>query len=228
MSKSENRKAPPNWFGFHRDGLISVFILDCLWMFIETGAAISIVGIPAIPVIIFVIFGLSSYIVFSKQRILGDRPAPALVKAVFLGAVAAVPFPVFYTILLVVISVLHRLLPQASNVAEKVGSVATKTPLFKDERFGRFANDFKEIEDILEEAVRKVDPSKVSSEVFHNINFCDRKGMMPKDLCDSLHKVRQIRNNLIHEDLTMPDSVHFELLKKCKQEVMTVFKQCDR
>ncbi|HEY9608883.1 hypothetical protein [Allocoleopsis sp.] len=88
---------------------------------------------------------------------------------------------------------LHRLLPQASNVAEKVGSVATKTPLFKDERVGRFANDFKEIEDILEEAVRKVDPSKVSSEVFHNINFCDRKGMMPKDLCDSLHKVRQIR-----------------------------------
>jgi hypothetical protein len=223
MSQSENRKAPPQWLGFHRDGLIAVFLLDCLWMLIETGAAISIVGIPAIPVIVFVIFGLSSYIVFSKQRILGDRPASALVKAVFLGAVAAVPFPVFYTMLLAVISILHRLLPQASNAAAKVGSTTTAT-LFKDERFGRFANDFKEIEDILAEAVRKVDRSQVSSEVFENIKFLNRKGMISEDLCNSLHEIRQIRNKLVHEDLIMPDSVQFDLLGKCKQQVMAVFK----
>lgn len=224
MSKSENRKAPPNWLGFHRDGLIAIFLLDCLWMFIETGAAISIVGIPAIPVIVFVIFGLSSYIVFSKQRILGDRPAPALVKAVFLGAVAAVPFPVFYTMLLVVISILHRLLPQASNAAAKVGS-ATTVALFKDERFGRFANDFKEIEDILAEAVRKVDLSQVSKKVSKNIDFLNRKGMMSKDLYDSLYEIKEIRNDLTHEDLIMPDSVQFDLLKKCKQQVITTFKK---
>jgi hypothetical protein len=217
MSKSENRNSPPNWFGFHRDGLIAVFLLDCLWMFIETGAAISIVGIPAIPVIVFVIFGLSSYIVFSKQRILGDRPAPAIVKGVSLGVVAAVPFPVFYTIALVVIGVLHKLFPQASRVAGEI-------PLFKDERFGRFANDFKEIESVLKEAVRKVDPSKVSDEVFENINFLDRKGMMSKDLCDELHKIRKIRNKLVHGKLTMPDSIQFDVLKKCKQRVMATFK----
>jgi hypothetical protein len=224
MSHYENRKAAPQWLGFHRDGLIAVFLLDCLWMLIETGAAISIVGIPAIPVIVFVLFGLSAYIVFSKQRILGDRPTPALVKAVFLGAVVAVPFPVFYTMLLVVISILHRLLPKASNTAAKVGS-ATTVSLFKDERFGRFANDFKEIEDILAEAVGKVDQSQVRKEVYKNIDFLNRKGMMSQDLYDSLYEIRQIRNNLTHEELVMPDSVQFDLLKKCKQKVITTFKQ---
>lgn len=218
MSKSENRKAPPNWFGFHRDGLISVFLLDCLWMFIETGAAISIVGISAIPVIVFVIFGLSSYIVFSKQQILGDRPAPALIKAVFLGAVAAVPFPVFYTMLLVVIALLNKLLPQAR-------ATAATMPLFKDENLGRFANDFKQIEDILAQAVKEVDRSQVSSKIHHNINFLHHKGMISKDLYNELHKIKDIRNDLIHEDLIMPDSIQFDLLKKCKQEVMTVFNQ---
>jgi len=218
MSKSENREAPPNWFGFHRDGLIAVFLLDCLWMFIETGAAVSIVGIPAIPVIVFVIFGLSSYIVFSKQRILGDRPTPALVKAVFLGAVAAVPFPVFYTIAFVFIGVLQKLFPQA-------GRVAGEMPLFKNERFGSFANDFKQIEDILEQAVKKIDRSQASSKVSDNINFLNHKGMMPENLYKSLHEIREVRNRLIHEDLIMPDSVQFDLLKKCKQQVMTVFKQ---
>jgi hypothetical protein len=217
MPESSGKRTPPSWLGFHRDGLIAVLILDCLWMFIETGAAISIVGIPAIPVIVFVLFGLSSYIVFSKQRILGDRFAPAIVKALFLGIVAAVPFPVSYTIALVVIGVLHKLFPQASRVAVEI-------PLFKDERFGRFANDFKEIESVLKETVRKVEPSKVSDEVFENINFLAHKGMMPNDLCDELHKIRKIRNKLVHGKLTMPDSIQFEVLKKCKQRVMTTFK----
>lgn len=218
MSKSGNRKAPPSWFGFHRDGLIAVFLLDCLWMFIETGAAISIVGIPAIPVIVFVIFGLSSYIVFSKQRILGDRPAPALVKAVFLGVVAAVPFPVFYTIALAIIGVLHKLFPQASRVAGEM-------PLFKNEKFGRFANDFKEIEDTLRQAVKKIDRSQVSDKVGENIDFLHQKGMISKDLFNELKKIKSIRNDLIHDDLIVPDSIHFDLLKKCKQEVMKVLKQ---
>ena len=65
----------------------------------------------------------------------------------------------------------------------------------------------------------------MSSEVFENIKFLNRKGMMSEDLCKELHEIRKIRNKLIHEDLIMPDSVQFELLKKCKQQVMTVFKQ---
>lgn len=217
MRESKARQTPPIWFGFHRDGLIAVFLLDCLWMLIETGAAISIVGIPAIPVIVFVLFGLSSYIVFSKQRILGDHPTPALVKAVFLGVVAAVPFPVFYTIALVVIGVLHKLFPQASRAAGVV-------PLFKDAKFGRFANDFKEIEGALKEAVRKVDPSKVSDKVSENINFLASKGMMPEDLRKELDKIRKFRNKLVHGKLTIPDSIQFDVLKQCKQQVMETFK----
>jgi hypothetical protein len=218
MSESENRKVHPSWLGFHRDGLIAVLILDCLWMFIEGGAVISIVGIPAIPLIVFAIFGLSSYIVFSKQRILGDRPTPAMVKAVLLGVIAAVPFPVFYTILFVGFGVLHKLLPQAHRAAEKL-------PVFEHENLGKFASDFKEIEELLKQAVQKVDSSQISSKVSQNIDFLIQKGMMPQDLTESLDEIRKIRNRLIHEDLDIPKSIHLELLKKCKEDVAAVFKQ---
>jgi hypothetical protein len=217
MSQSNNGKIPPSWLGFHRDGLIAVLLLDCLWMLIEGGAVISIIGISVIPLIVFAIFGLSSYIVFSKQRILGDRPTPAMVKAVFLGIIAAVPFPVFYTILFVGFGVLHKLLPQAHRVAEKL-------PVFEHENLGRFASDFKEIEEYLKQAVQKVDRAQVSSNVSENINFLKQKEMMPEDLFNSLDEIRKIRNRLIHEDLNIPNTLHLDLLKKCKEEVMTVFK----
>ena len=88
MPESSSRKVPPSWLGFHRDGLITTLILDSLWMFIEVSAAASIVGIPAIPFIAFVLFGLTSYIVFSKQRILGNSYVEAGCRAVFLGFIA--------------------------------------------------------------------------------------------------------------------------------------------
>jgi hypothetical protein len=217
MSQSNNGKVPPSWLGFHRDGLIAVLLLDCLWMFIEGGAVISIIGIPLMPVIVFAIFGLSSYIVFSKQRILGDRPSLAMVKAVFLGVIAAVPFPVFYTILFVGCGTLHKLLPQAHRAAEKL-------PVFEHEDLGKFTSDFKEVEECLKQAVQKVDRSQVSSKVSENINFLKQKGMMPQDLFNSLDEIREIRNRLIHEDLDIPNSLHLNLLKKCKEKVVTVFK----
>ena len=111
MPESSVGKAPPSWLGFHRDGLIATLIFDSLWMLIEFFAVVSVVGLPAIPIIAFVLFGLTSYIVFSKQRILGNGDVEALCRAVFLGFIAGVPIPLFYTAGFTIFGVLHKILP---------------------------------------------------------------------------------------------------------------------
>ncbi|MGB3239436.1 MAG: hypothetical protein WBB29_14145 [Geitlerinemataceae cyanobacterium] len=66
MTEYSGRQKPLSWLGFHRDGLIIVLVLDLLWTVIEIGAGASIVGIPAIPFIAFVMFGVSYLQRFSQ------------------------------------------------------------------------------------------------------------------------------------------------------------------
>lgn len=59
MAKYIEKSKQPSWLGFHRDGLIIVLCLDLLWTVIEVGTSATVVGIPAIPFIAFVMFGLT-------------------------------------------------------------------------------------------------------------------------------------------------------------------------
>ncbi|MBE9126315.1 MULTISPECIES: hypothetical protein [unclassified Coleofasciculus] len=218
MPESIARKVPPSWLGFHRDGLITVLILDCLWMFIEVSAAASIVGIPAIPFIAFVLFGLTSYIVFSKQRILGNSYVEASWISLFLGVIAGVPIPVFFTIGFMVIGIVNKILP-------KTKGIEVKLPTLDQQNMGKFISDFKVVEELLKLAVQEVDASQVSSKVSENIKFLQDRGMIPADLVKSLDKIRGTRNNVTHSTTEMPSVSDLRELKKVKDEVETIFKR---
>ncbi len=218
MPESSGRKVPPSWLGFHRDGLVAVLILDSLWMFIEVSAAASIVGIPAIPLIAFVLFGLTSYIVFSKQRILGDSYVEATWRALFLGIIAGVPIPVFFTIGFMVIGIVNKILPNTKGIEVKL-------PTLDRQNLGKFISDFKVVEELLKQAVQEVDASQVSSKVSENIKFLQNRGMIPADLVKSLDKIRDTRNSVAHSTLEMPNLSDQRLLKKVKDEIETIFKR---
>jgi hypothetical protein len=218
MAESSVGKVPPSWLGFHRDGLIATLILDSLWMFIEVSAAASIVGLPAIPVIAFVLFGLTSYIVFSKQRVLGNSDVEALCRAVFLGFIAGVPIPVFYTAAFLLIGMVDKILP-------KTKGIEVKLPSLEQQNLGKFISDFKVVEELLKQAVQKVDASQVSSKVSENIKFLQDRGMIPADLVKSLDKIRDTRNSVTHSAPEMPNVSDLRELKKVKDEIETIFKR---
>ena len=105
----------PSWLGFHRDGLIVTLALDCLWMVLEVAATATVVGIPAVPFIAFMLFGVSAWIVFSKQRQLGDSYIQATWKSIVLGAIAGVPYSIFGGIVFGILGLLRALLQQYSK-----------------------------------------------------------------------------------------------------------------
>ena len=218
MPESSGRKVPPSWLGFHRNGLIATLILDSLWMFIEVSAAASIVGIPAIPFIAFVLFGLTSYIVFSKQRILGNSYFEAGCRAVFLGVIAGVPIPVFYTAAFMLIGMVNKILP-------KTKGIEVKLPTLEQQNLGKFLSDFKIVEELLQQAVEKIDASQVSSKVSENIKFLQDRGMIPENLVESLKKVRDTRNSVAHSTPETPSVSDLRELKEVKDEVETIFKK---
>jgi len=218
MPESSGRKVPPSWLGFHRDGLVTVLILDSLWMFMEIAAGASIVGIPAIPFIAFVLFGLTSYIVFSKQRILGDSYLQATWKSLVLGFIAGVPIPIFFTIVFTGFGIVNKILPSNKGIEVKL-------PTLDQQNLGKFMSDFKVVEELLKQAVQEVDASQVSSKVSENIDFLKSKGMIPADLVKSLDKIRDTRNSVAHSTLEMPNLSDLRLLKKVKDEVETIFKR---
>jgi len=218
MPESSGRKVPPSWLGFHRDGLITTLILDSLWMFIEVSAAASIVGIPAIPFIAFVLFGLTSYIVFSKQRILGNSNGEALCRAVFLGFIAGFPIPVFYTAAFMLIGMVDKILP-------KTKGIEVKLPSLDQQNLGKFISDFKIVEELLQQAVEKIDASQVSSKVSENIKFLQDRGMIPENLVESLKKVRATRNSVAHSTTETPSVSDMRELKEVKDKVETIFKK---
>jgi len=212
MSEANDKKIPPSWLGFHRDGLVVVLILDSLWMFIEVASG------PAIPLMAFLLFGLSSYIVFSKQRILGDNYIQSSWKSLVLGIIAGVPFSVFFTILFAIFAMANKILPRTKGITVQL-------PTLDHQNLGKFMNDFKEVEELLKQVVQEVDTSKVSSKVSENIEFLKIKGTIPSDLAKSLDKIRNARNNFAHSALKMPNLSDMRLLKKVKDELETVFKR---
>lgn len=228
MSESSGRKVPPSWLGFHRDGLIATLILDSLWMLIEISAAASIVGIPAIPLIAFVLFGLTSYIVFSKQRILGNSYVEAGCRAVLLGFIAGFPVPLFYTLAFTMFGILHKILPMfgiVNKILPNTKGIEVKLPSLDQQNLGKFISDFKVVEELLKQAVKKVDGSQVSSKVSENIKFLQDRGMIPADLFESLGKIRGIRNSVAHSISEMPNQSDLRELKKVKDEIETIFKR---
>jgi hypothetical protein len=184
-------------------------------MFIEVSAAASIVGIPAIPLIAFVLFGLTSYIVFSKQRILGNSNGEALCRAVFLGVIAGVPIPVFYTAAFMLIGMVNKILP-------KTKGIEVKLPSLEQQNLGKFLSDFKIVEELLKQAVEKIDASQVSSKVSENIKFLQDRGMIPENLVESLKKVRATRNSVAHSTTETPSVSDMRELKAVKDEVETI------
>lgn len=191
MIKSNGRQAPPVWVGFHRDALLIVLGLDCLWMGIEVATATTIVGIPAIPFIAFSLFGISSWIVFSKQRALGDSYIQATWKSIFLGMVAGVPIPVFYTCLFGIFAIINKIAP--SNKA-----IQFKLPTLTEQRLGRFLIEFKTIEDSLKRAVEQIDAEAVDQSIKKNIGFLKKHRSIPVELAESLDNFRESRNDFVH------------------------------
>jgi hypothetical protein len=187
-------------------------------MFIEVSAAASIVGIPAIPFIAFVLFGLTSYIVFSKQRILGNSYFEAGCRAVFLGFIAGVPIPVFYTAAFMLIGMVNKILP-------KTKGIEVKLPSLEQQNLGKFISEFKVVEELLQQAVEKIDASQVSSKVSENIKFLQDRGMIPENLVESLKKVRDTRNSVAHSTPETPSVSDLRELKEVKDEVETIFKK---
>jgi hypothetical protein len=215
---ADSKQIPPSWLGFHRDGLVVTLILDCLWSIIEVAAGATIVGIPAIPFIAFSLFGISSYIVFLKQRALGDSYIQTTWKSIFLGAIAGVPFPVFFTMLFFVFAVANQILP-------KTKGIAVQLPTFDPQSVGKFINEFKEVEELLQLLVKEVDASKVSDKVKKNIDFLNDKGMISTDLAKSLNKIRESRNGVAHSASKIPDLGDMRLLKEVKDELDVIFKR---
>lgn len=215
MPESSGKQTPPNWLGFHRDGLFTVFILDCLWMFIEVTAGATVVGIPAIPFIAFLLFGLSFWIVFSKQRILGDNYFQATWKSVVLGTIAGLPFSVFFTMLFVAFAVINKVLPQTKGIGVRL-------PTLDHHNLGKFTSEFKEIEELLKQAVQQIDSQQSNLTVNENIKFLKKKGIIPTDLAKSLHEIRKVRNSITHETLEIADVRHLRLLRKCREEIEVI------
>ncbi|WP_081594697.1 DUF4145 domain-containing protein [Allocoleopsis franciscana] len=81
------------------------------------------------------------------------------------------------------------------------------------------------VEELLKQAVEKIDPSKVSSNLSENIKFLQNRGMIPESLVEPLDKIRTARNSFIHPTPKTPNASHLRDLKAVKDEVETIFKK---
>ena len=137
FNEYKGKPTHPSWLGFHRDGLFTVLALDLLWIVIEISA------LPLVPLLVFIIFGISSYVVFSKQRILGDSQTVALIKALFLGFIAAIPTSIVFMTFCAVVAILNKFVP-AESLESLSGFVpVTKSPNLEYQNLGEFISDFR-------------------------------------------------------------------------------------
>lgn len=226
FNEYRGRPAHPSWLGFHRDGLITVLVLDLLWIVIETSA------LPLISLLVFIIFGISSYIVFSKQRILGDSQTVALVKALVLGVIAAIPTSIVFMIFCASVAILNKFVP-AESVESLSGFIpaTNRSPNLEYQNLGEFISDFKDLEEILYRSVEKIDYKKVTTSPDENIKFLRNKGVLPEELLDSLSAIRRVRNSAVHMNLNSkaetlkslsPNDIKF--LKTCKEKARAILR----
>ena len=219
--RNENSSSQPSWFGFHRDGLIIVFLLDWLWLLMEFSAGATIVGVAAIPFIAFALFALSFLVVMYRQRKLGNSYREATARAFFLGFIAGFPTPIFYTILCGFFAVGNALVP-------KTRGVSIKFPSNEVFNVGRFTSEYRHIESLLKEMVELNggDTVRECSNVNKCIKFLQKRQVLPKETSQALDQLRKIRNNYIHKsDSIVPDIGHIRLLKRCKEEVEAVLQR---
>lgn len=217
MPEYNDRQKAPSWLGFHRDGLIIVLVLDLSWTFIEVAAGASIIGIPAIPFIAFSMFGLASFIIFKKQRKLGDSQKVAISKAFILGAIAGIPFSFIYWLLFGLFGILNFILPNTKGVSVKL-------PSHQEFSLGKFTTEFKEVESLLKKAIKQVGKQPFS-EVYDNIEYLKDKGKISIDMADALHQVRKVRNKITHNTDINPDVNNLRLLKRIKEELEGIVKK---
>jgi hypothetical protein len=202
-----DKKLQPSLVGFHTHALITTVVLDCVWMVLEVGTG------GLINIIVFVIFGITSYVVFTKQRLLGDSQSIALTKAVFLGIVAGLPFSFTGLFIFGLFGFLNKVLPATENFAVKLPTVETYD-------LGSFMSEFRQLETLLSQSVAAIDPKSVNKEISKNIAFVEEKGLISEELLALLDETRRIRNNLVHGSATMPPKIFtkndLQILKQCK------------
>ena len=212
-------KVEPVVIGFHRDALIITLILDWVWAFLEFGAGATIAGIAAIPLISFVMFCLGFMIVWTKQHSLGDNTFNALWKSTFLGVIAGFPTPIFYSFACFIFASINAALP-------KTKGVSVKFPSGEYANIGKFTNEYREAESLLKKVVEKAggDTRKISN-VNKCIDFLEKQNKVSKEMVKSLHEIRKIRNDYIHDGSSMtPNEEHFRLLRKCKEEIEMMYR----
>jgi len=216
MLENQSQNNQPSWLGFHRNGLLAVLLLDSLWMCIEVSAGMTIIGIPAIPFIAFILFGLASWIVYKNQRSLGDSFFQATWKAVVLGAIAGVPLSVLFTLLFLLFAGINKLLPNTRGIGIKLPEGHHSTA-------GKFAEDFSQLEELLSMAANKINAQRMDDTVFENIRLLKKSRVIDKEMYKSLDEIRKARNR-IHPPFQAPNVKHQRLLRKLREEMEVIVK----
>jgi hypothetical protein len=204
---STEKIAQPSLLGFHTHGLIATVLLDCLWMVLEVGTG------GFINLLVFVIFGITSYIVFTKQRLLGDSRSIALTKAIFLGVIAGFPTSFTGLFLFGFLKVLSNVIPTTEKFSVKLATAETVG-------LGEFMSEFKQLETLFAQSVGAVDPKAVHDKFAKNVEFMGEKELISGDLLVLLKAVGKIRNNVVHgSDTTSPRTFtnnDLQILRQCK------------
>jgi hypothetical protein len=199
----KEKPVQPSLVGFHRDSLITTVVLDCVWMILELGTA------GLINFFVFIIFGLTSYIVFTKQRLLGDSQSTALAKSIFLGIVAGLPFSFTGLFIFGLFGVLNKVIPATENFAVKL-------PTSEIYNRGSFISEFTGIEELFAKSVAAIDPKKVSDKLAENIKFIEERGFISRESSELFNKARDIRNEIAHSSSKIVTSNDLQILRQFK------------
>ena len=202
----------PTLVGFHRDSLIITVVLDCVWMVLEIGTA------GLINLLVFIIFGITSYVVFTKQRLLGDSQSTALAKAVFLGIVAGLPFSFTGLFVFGLFGVLNKVIPRTENFAVKL-------PTSEVYNRGSFISEFTQIEELITKSVAAIDPKKVSDKLAENIEFIETRGIISRESSELFKAARDIRNDIAHKSSKIVTSNDLQILRQFKIAAEKALKQ---
>lgn len=220
-SKTKSLQALPVWLGFHRDGLFLVFCLDWLWASIEFSAGATVVGIPAVPFISFAMFVVSVKVVYSKQRLIGNSPTEATVKASLLGAFAGFPSPILYTVMWAVFAVANAIIPETKGVGIKL-------PSNDHINIGKFTSEYRSTESLLKKVVEQAGGNvKVDcTNVCDCVKFLQHRDMISQEVAERLTEVRRFRNDYVHKEETEAPSIHYiRLIKRCREEIEAILEK---
>lgn len=211
MTSTHTNPSPPVWFGVHRDALIIVCLLDILWTLIEFSAAATVIGIPAIPFVALLIFVLSFVLTYNKQRIVGDNQVKAAGISVLLSAFAAIPFSFISLFLAFFCGIANKMTPNTKGVKIRI-------PSSEDLGMGKFANDFKILETRLQTLAQQ-NGLREGKKLYECIGYLKAKELISPELFNNLDHIRVARNQLIHDQTTVPSTAEQRLLNRCLEDI---------